>query len=141
MLNTFWTYSLWAFQFLAAENLRWISSAFLVVLAVDGLVTFRSPTAWTDFKSSYRKLLILLAGFPLSIAVGVIFRAPSPTAPSLAGKWLLNGIDVLALVFAIYCIYRAKGVRWFTAGIVVAELWLILLAGLVAGMSVTGDWL
>jgi hypothetical protein len=65
----------------------------------------------------------------------------SPARPNKIASFLLNGLELVALLFGIYCVYRAKGLRWFTAAVVVAELWILFAAGFFAGMSVTGDWL
>jgi hypothetical protein len=50
-------------------------------------------------------------------------------------------LELVAFLFGVYCVYRAKGLRWFTAALVVAELWILLASGFFAGMSVTGNWL
>ena len=83
--------------------------------------------------------LLLLLGFPLTIAIGVKFQAPSPEAPSHVGTWLLNALTLLALLFGSYCVYRAKGIRWFVSSLVAAELWLFFAASFIAGMSVSGE--
>lgn len=77
----------------------------------------------------------------MTIAIGVFFAVPSPAIPSKTGSLLLNGLEIVALLLAIYCVYRAKGLRGFTAALVIAELWIMFAAGFIAGMSVTGDWL
>jgi len=141
MLPEFWRYSLWALQFLVAPEFLWVTFAILVSLPLAALASFRRPSAFSTAKSLYLLPFVLLIGFPLSIAIAIAFSAPSPASPNHLGSLLLDSLELIALLFGIYCVYRAKGVRWFTAAIVVAALWLLSAAGFVAGMSVSGDWL
>jgi len=141
MFSEFWDYSLTALQFLLIPETRWVTCAILVSLPIAALASFSGPSAFSGRKNLYLLPFVLLVGFPLSLAIAVVFAAPSPTSPSHAGSFLLNALELLALLFGIYCVYRAKGVRWFAAAIVVATLWLLLVAGFIAGMSVSGDWL
>ena len=141
MPSAFWRYSLWAFGFLIDPPFCRISLAVLVSLSATAVVSFRSSSAPRRPTSFYLLPLVLLAAFPLTIAIGVLFAAPSPESPSRVGSLLLNGLELVALLFGIYCVYRAKGLRGFTAAVVVAELWIVFAAGFIAGMSVSGDWL
>jgi hypothetical protein len=84
---------------------------------------------------------MLLAAFPLTIAIGEYFAAISPASPNKTGSLLLNGLELVALLCGVYCVCRAKGLRAFTMTLVVAELLILLAAEFFAGMSVTGDWL
>jgi hypothetical protein len=119
----------------------WISLAILISICATAVVSFRRSSAPPHPKSFYLLPLVLLVAFPLTIAIGEYFAAISPATPNKTGSLLLNGLELVALLFGVYCVYRAKGLRTFTAALVVAELWIIFAAGFVAGMSVTGDWL
>ena len=141
MFSEFWDYSLTALQFLLTPETRWVTCAILVSLPIAALASFSEPSAFSGKKDLYLLPFVLLVGFPLSLAIAIVFAAPSPSSPNHVGSFLLNALDLLALLFGIYCVYRATGARWFTAAIVVAALWLLLGAGFVAGMSVSGDWL
>jgi hypothetical protein len=137
----FWHHSLWAFEMLVTLPFRWISLAVLVSLILTAMEAFPRSSELSHPKGFYLLPVALLAAFPLTIAIGVFFAAPSPSSPNKVGSLLLNGLELVALLFGIYCVYRAKGLRGFTAALVVAELWILFAAGFIAGMSVTGDWL
>ena len=141
MSSAFWRYSLWALGMLVTRPFCWISLAILISLCATAVVSFRRSSAPRHPKSFYLLPPMLLAAFPLTIAIGVLFAAPSPASPNKVGSLLLNGLEFVALLFSIYCVYRAKGLRGFTAALVVAELWILVAAGFIAGMSVSGDWL
>ena len=141
MPSPFWRYSLWVLGFLVDRPFCWISLAVLIGLSATAVVSFRNSSAPRRPRSFYLLPLVLLAGFPLTIAIAIFFAAPSPESPNRVGLLLLNGLDLVALLFGIYCVYRAKGLRGFTAAVVVAELWILSAAGFIAGMSVSGDWL
>jgi hypothetical protein len=141
VLSAFLRYSLWALEFLLVDEFRYISIGIFIVLSIAAFATVRSPSSRSRPIRSLLFPLFLLAGFPLTIAIGVFFPASSSSNPNRVGQSLLNGLDFLAVAFAIYCVYRAKGGRWFAAALVVAGLWLMFAAGFIAGMSVTGDWL
>jgi hypothetical protein len=138
--SAFWRYSLWALEFLVGP-FRWISVAILASLLAAAVASFRRASAFSLEKNLYRLPFVLFVGCPLSIAIAVLFPAPSPSSPNHVGAFLLNALDLLALLLGVYFVYRAKGLRWFTAAIVVTALWLLLAAGFVAGMSVSGDWI
>ena len=92
-------------------------------------------------RSFYLLPLALLVVFPLTIAIGEYFAAISSATPNKTGLLLLEGLELVALLIGICCVYRAKGLRGFTAAVVVAELRIMFAAGFFAGMSVADDWL
>jgi len=141
VFSPFWGYLSATFGVLVMPPFFWISVAILISIILTAIEAFPRSSALPRPKSFYLLPLALLAAFPLTIAIAEYFAAVSPTTPNKMGSVLLNGLELVALLFGIYCIYRAKGLRWFTAAVVVAELWILLAAGFFAGMSVTGDWL
>ena len=141
MFSAFWGYLSATFGVLLMPPLCWISVAILISLILTAMEAFPRSSALPHPKSFYLLPLALPAAFPLTIAIGEYFAAASPATPNKTGSILLNGLELVALLFGIYCIYRGKGLRGFTAAVVVAELWILFAAGFFAGMSVTGDWL
>jgi hypothetical protein len=139
--SALWRYSSGAFDFLFVRPFCWISLAILISLCATDAISFRRSSPLRHPKSFYLLPLVLLAAFPLTIVIGERFAANSSATPNKIGSLLLNGLELVVLLFGIYCVYRAKGLRWFTAALVVAELWILLAAGFIAGMSVSGDWL
>jgi hypothetical protein len=139
--STFWDYSSATFSLLAMPPFCWISLAVLIGLILTAMESFPRSSALPHPKSFYLLPLMLLAAFPLTIAIGEYLAAISPASPNKMGSLLLNGLELAALLFGIYCVLRAKGLRGFTGAVVVAELWILVAAGFFAGMSETGDWL
>lgn len=137
----FWHYLSAVFDVLSVPPLCWISLWILLSLCATAVVSFRRSSAPRHPKSFYLLPLALLVAFPLTVAIGEYFAAISPATPNRMGPLLLNGLELVALLFGIYCVYRAKGLRAFTTALVAAELWILLAAGFFAGMAVTGDWL
>jgi hypothetical protein len=137
----FWRLSLWALQFLLVEQARWISIGILILLSIASVATVGSPSARSRPITAFLFPLLLLAAFPLSIVIAIAFPASAAGKRNDVGFWLLNGLELLSVAFAIYGVYRGKGIRWFTAALVVAELWVIFVAGIVAGMAIAGDWI
>jgi hypothetical protein len=119
VLSAFGRYALWAFEFLVGP-FRWISLVILVSLPVAAFASFRTTSSSVNRKNWYPPSLLLLAGFPLAIAIGVEFEAPLPGSPNHFGSLFLNSLSVLGLLLAIDCIDRAEGARLFTAALVVA---------------------
>jgi urea transporter len=136
VLDTFLIDSLKALQFLFIAPFWSISLGTLVVLGVATVTTFRERGARARPKGLYLFPLLLLVAFPVAIAIGVIFEAPPQANPNRAGILLLKALITLAVLFAIYCVYRAKGIRPFTTVLVIAELWLIIVAALLAYVSI-----
>jgi hypothetical protein len=141
MFSAFWRYLSAVFDLLVMPPLCWIALTILVILILTAMESFPRSSALPHPKSFYLLPLVLLAAFPLTIAIGEYFAAVSPASPNKMGSRLLNGVELVALLFGVFCVYRAQGLRWFTAALVVAELWILFAAGFFAGMSVTGDWL
>src|ERR1700749_2317423 len=140
-LHVFFAYSLQALQFLVIKPFVYVSFALFLGVNISTIASFYSREGRSRPLRAYLFPLLLLIAFPITIAIGIAFAAHSLGHPNHIGGWLLNGVDLVAFLFAIYCVYRCKGIRWFAVTVVAAELWIILAAGFIAGMSVAGDWL
>jgi hypothetical protein len=139
VLNTFFDFSSQALQFLLVEWFKWVSIGIFIVLSIAVIATVTSPAARSRPITSFLFPLLLFVAFPLTFAIAILFPAPAANDPNRIGVWLLNGLEFLSVAFAIYCIYRSKGIRLFAAALVIAELWVIFVAGLVAGVAMSGD--
>ena len=118
------------------------------VLLTVGLVIslFRQkPFGSGRWKGYYWLVLTQFVFYPAVIAVGARYEAahslsPLPAANPVADL-MLKALFYLSLVLGVFWIYRLKNFRWF-ALCFVALLELFLVGGLlVAGMSITGDWI
>jgi hypothetical protein len=82
--------------------------------------------------------------FPAMVAIGVLFPAPDGPIHSPGnrmGEWLLDGLFYLSLATSAFWWWRMKGLRWLATSLLVLQHVMLTGAGLVAGMSVSGDWL
>jgi hypothetical protein len=107
---------------------------------------FRRSQIRSHWHASYWFIFTQLLFYPLAIAVGVLFPAAStsPFAQSRsnsAGEHLLDALTLLSLVTASFWVYRMKGLRWLAGSLAVLQEVVVWGALLIAGMSVTGDWL
>jgi len=119
-----------------------------VLLTVGlGISLFRQkPFGSGRWKGYYWLVLTQFVFYPAVIAVGVRYQVahsslePLSTVNPVADR-MLNVLFYLSLALGVFWIYRLKGFRWF-ALCFVALLELFLMGGLlVAGMSITGDWI
>jgi hypothetical protein len=63
------------------------------------------------------------------------------SGPNELGLRIENYLAVAAIVFAVVAVIGAKGSRWFATSLMLLQLWLLLCAGAVAEMALTGRWL
>jgi hypothetical protein len=57
------------------------------------------------------------------------------------GEWLIGRRLLFSLATSIFWWWRMKGLRWLAASLLVFQQVILVGAGFVAGMSVSGDWL
>jgi hypothetical protein len=141
MPQAFSQFSHWALDFLISPPLLYVSLAILACLTAAIVVTLRSEHARARPRNLYLLPLVLLVAPLLAIAIGSKYWINPVASPSVAGTRLLNALDLLTFLSAIFFVYRAEGVRWLTAAVVVAELWLYISVSFFVAMAVTGDWL
>jgi hypothetical protein len=96
------------------------------------------------WRASYWLAFTQFLFFPAIITVGVLLPAggimPKPV-PNMIGRWCLEALWYLSLALGCLWVYRMKKLRWFAISLVAVQEILILCAGFMAGMSVSGDWL
>jgi hypothetical protein len=111
-----------------------------VVVAVVRQQLFRTHL-WRPW---YWLIFTQLLFFPAMVAVGVLFPAvsgrPHPQG-NVIGERLLDGLFYSSLATSGLWLWRMKGLRWLPASLLVLQQVMLIGAGLVAGMSVSGDWL
>ena len=66
---------------------------------------------------------------------------PSPEAKPDGGSIFSDGLFYLSLVTSAFWLWRMKGLRWRSASLLVLQQVVLVAAGFIAGMSVSGDWL
>ncbi len=78
------------------------------------------------------------------IAIGVRYPAlsgmPYPRE-NPTGSHILDALFYLSLATAAFWIYRMKGLRWLSASLLLLQELILVSAGFIAGMAVSGDWL
>jgi hypothetical protein len=111
-----------------------------VVLAFVRQQPFRTGL----WRSSYWLIFTQLLFFPAIVAVGALFQAVSgPPYPkqNLMGERLLDGLFYVSFATSAFWLWRMKGLRWLSASLLALQQIVLVAAGFIAGMSVSGDWL
>jgi hypothetical protein len=82
--------------------------------------------------------------FPCIISVGVLYPSatswPNPKPNGIGDLWL-NVLFCGSVGMGAFWIYKMKGLRLFAASVVVLLQVILIRAGFIAGMSVSGEWL
>jgi hypothetical protein len=140
--QSFQRLSLWSFEAL-------LTPPMVVAMTICGVSLalafgWQLPFRRKVWRASYWLVFTQLLFFPAIIAVGVLLPAggvmPNPV-PNVVGRWCLDGLSYLSLALGCLWVYRMKKLRWFAISLVAVREILILCAGFMAGMSVSGDWL
>lgn len=100
------------------------------------------PDRW---KKEYWLAFLSFIFIPTTIAIGVVgwidpSLVPRPK-PNALLVWTSNGLFIASIVIGIFWVYRMKGLRWFALAVALIQLWVLMGAGFIAGMALSGDWL
>jgi hypothetical protein len=140
--QSFQQLSLWSFEALLLPPilLAMTICTLSLALAFGRQLPFRREV----WRASYWLVFTQLLFFPAMITVGVLLPAggvmPKPV-PNMIGRWCLEALSYLSLALGCLWVYRMKRLRWFAVSLIAVQEILILCAGFMAGMSVSGDWL
>lgn len=86
-------------------------------------------------------LPILLAVAVVGTYTGPMDRTIARPAPETWALWTVNGLEIGALTLGLYFVYRLRGLRWFAVALLLIQVWLMLVAHLVASMAIKGEWI
>lgn len=154
---------LYEFSICAFAPLRWKSFAWLwqsleglyvwppllVTLALAANLALALIHGWPALREKWkREYWLSLLGvllIPLTIAIGAVgwidtSISPRPEPSSLL-VWTNNGLFIASLALSSFWVYRMRGLRWFASAFALIQLWMLIWAGLIAGMALTGEWL
>jgi hypothetical protein len=128
-------------QSLGALHYYWPVTLALVA-GLGAAAIFNFPFLRSRFHR--RQLLVFL---PLGVSVlnlvwGSVIRHTD--AQSLAPGWpshVVGGLLIVQLLTSIAVVCGLKGYRWFSAAVVLLELWVGVAFAFGASMSVSGNWL
>lgn len=141
--QTFWTYSKWALEFLYVPP--FVFGTLILGGILGASIVSQKSTGREIWRRNSRILigiaLVQVLLFPALITVGVMGAISHLATPK---PWAVRSLDALlivSLLLAAYCIWRAKGLRWFAGSLMLLQFWVLLGASFIADMSVTGDWL
>lgn len=133
---------LWSLEFLALPPVMLLVA--ICIISVVSAFVRQQPFRTGVWRSSYWLIFTQLLFFPAIIAVGVLLPAvsswPHPKENAI-GNRVLDALFYLSIVTGALWIYRMKGLRWLSASLVALQQVILVGAGFVAGMSVSGDWL
>jgi hypothetical protein len=106
--------------------------------------TRQQPFRTRLWRPWYWLIFTQLLFFPATVAVGVLFPAvsgwPHPKE-NVIGHRLLDGLFYFSLVTSAFWLWRMRGLRWLSASLLILQQLILVGAGFVAGMSVSGEWL
>lgn len=136
-------YAQWSLEFLFVWPMQLVTLILLGNIAAGALV--KRPFRQDRWKREYLLVFANLLFFPGILVVGIL-GAVDPSAvprpkPNPFAVWASNGMFFLPIALGIYWIWRMKGLRWFALATVLMQQWILLAAGFIAGMSLSGDWL
>jgi hypothetical protein len=133
---------LWSLEFLALPPVLLMSG--VCIVSVVWAFVRQQPFRTRLWRTSHWLIFTQLLFFPAMVAVGVLFPAvsgwPSPKE-NVMGRRLLDGLFYLSLATSAFWLWRMKGLRWLSASLLVLQQIILVGAGFMAGMSVSGDWL
>ena len=136
-------YLKWSLEFLFVWPL-WLVT--IALAANFGAALIRKwPFRHDRWSQTYWLIFVSLLFIPATIAIGVLgtidpSMVPRPK-PSTLAVWMSNGLLAASLASGMYWVYRMKGLRWFALALTLLQLWILLGAGFITGMALSGDWL
>lgn len=141
-VRTFWRYVIDTVQFLIVPPYVAVTIILLAGVAIS--LVFDRAIGHNVTKSTYWIAFAQFLCLPATLAIaatGPVDRLAVPYHPNQLGLWASNILFVVSLCLGAYWIWKMKSHRWFTTSVVLVQLWLLVVAGFVAGMALTGDWL
>jgi hypothetical protein len=133
---------LWSLQFLAVPPVLLLAA----VCFVGVVVAFvrQQPFRRQLWRTSHWLIFTQMVFFPAMVAVGALFPAVSvrpDLKENIMGHRLLDGLFYFSLATSAFWVWRMRGLRWLAASLLLLQQVMLIAAGFVAGMSVSGDWL
>jgi len=93
------------------------------------------------FRAGWITLAVEGGAVLLLLAIGSLCARPHEGEPVPGALLAVATVQVAALVAAVMLPVHSKGQRFLALGTGLFGLWITLLAGFVAGMSVSGEWI
>lgn len=139
----FFLYLKYSFEGLhASPKMLFVTLILLGNLAAS--VVLKWPFRSSRWKKEYWLVFTNFLSIPAILAIAVIWAVDTshvPRGPHIPVAWTVNGIFIISILFGIYSIYRMKNVRWLASSLVLIALWVLLWAGFIATMALSGDWI
>ena len=147
MVGRFWS----RFTWLAGQALEFLFIPLvlvltLVFLALAGWLFLRGRHRKSaEWKTSYWLIFSQLLFFPLGILIGATWPAETNPfhrqPPNSYADWALTILSWLSFANCVFWIWYMRGFRVFATFLGIAQQLFVSSAFLIAGMSITGDWL
>lgn len=137
-------YSKWALEFLVVSPLCFAFALAAISLIWAGLK--QRPYKTHLWRPYYWLVATHLLFFAAAIGVGVLMANPA-TNPNIShhaqrsAKLLLDAVTLCSFASCGFWIWRMKGIRWFATSLMALAEVVTWGAFVVAGMSISGDWL
>jgi hypothetical protein len=142
-LVTFWAFFRWSLDFLFIPPL--VYGTLLLGLNFVGSVFLQRPFSKPLWRTNYSIAVLQFWFFPATLAIAVLGRVdsqgvhlPGPNKLGLGAEYV---IAIGSVIIGGYWVWMMKGLRWFALSLAMLQLWLLVVANLIAEMSLTGNWL
>src|SRR5690348_3966 len=139
------------FWWLLRESLGFLYAWPMLLVTLILLTNFCASIIFTEpfrpklWRREYWLIFLSLLFIPITSAIGTAgWRGPGwlvRPEPNEIYIWANNGVGVISAGLCFFWVHRMKGLRWFALSFSLIQLWMLLGAGLMTGMAITGDWL
>jgi hypothetical protein len=140
LVHSAFTLSVWALELMRFPTFAMIAALAAVFVIRTGQQRSSAPRPLHRWS-----ILSHLLFFPAAIAVGVLFPAFTlngrPLSPNHFGQLAVSILTYASFASCLFWIWKMRGFRWLAVGLVTLLEVPVLTALLVAGMSVTGNWM
>ncbi len=136
------------FWWLFEESLQFLFAWPMLLVTVMLLANLCAATIFSrsfrskSWKGEYWLTLLSLLFIRVTSAIGTAGRGPgwlTRPKPNEMLMWANHGLDGISVALCFFWVDRMKGLRWFALSFSLVQLWILLGAGLMTGMALTGD--
>ena len=146
--TNFWSQLQWfmaqAFSIVGVPGFRYTLLVLCLGLIISAI--WQKPFHRKLWRPHYWLVLTQFVFVPVLCVIAVLYRvAPDPTKPltkeNPVADWSINVLGLLSLLSIFLWVYRMKGIRWVALCVLAIQQVFVFGAMLVAGISISGDWL
>jgi len=134
---------MWSLEFLFLPPALCATAPIFASLCMS--IVRQQPFASDVWRKTYWVVIVQFLLFAGTITVAIVgwvdWQQPIFPGPNRLGLRIVNALSLTSLLLGVYWVWRMKGKRWFATSAALFQLSMLLGAGFVAGMALTGTWL